>query len=199
MKAVIDKNLIDVFKLAYKANGGTWVPKGNVFGIRNPDDQKKDVWNDVLGFANDQLIMLCEGTTDPGKNATLTHKIGANHVIEGYYPGLWEISYSKKFGMDIFWQKGKVRTWDDVNHNFTFDPGDTITEAGPEHGILGHSTKKIDVPLIGDSSWACQVWRYWKEFQQIINVAKASNLKDFGYMLMTLKQENKIFYDMIWS
>ena len=197
MKTINDLKYIDLLKNAYLLNGGQWKP-GNLFGIRNPEGQEKDEWNDVLGFATDSTIMLCEGTTDPGKNATLTHRTGANHVIEGYYPGLWEIGYSKKFGMEIFWQKGKVRTWDDVNHDFKFDPGDTITEAGPEHGILGHSTKKTDLSRIGDTSWACQSWRYWREFMEIVVAARKTNIKTFGYMLMTLKSENKIFYDMIW-
>ena len=198
MKILTDPKYIDMMKYAYKLNGGTW-EKGNLGAVRNPENQKEDEWNDVLFFATDKEIMLCEGTTDPGKNATLTHRKGANHVIEGYYPGLWTIGYSKKFGMEIFWQKGKVRTWDDVNKNFEYDPGDTITEAGPEHGILGHSTKKIDLSRIGDSSWACQVWRYWREFMQVVEAARKTGQKEFGYMLMRLKEENKEFYDRIWS
>jgi hypothetical protein len=54
-------------------------------GIRNPEAAEKNVWNDVLITATDELVQLCHGTTDPGKTAAVKHRVRADHLQIGYH------------------------------------------------------------------------------------------------------------------
>ncbi len=191
MRRLTDIDKIEKMRDLYRLYGGEW-DKFNLFGIR--DESNPNTWNDTLGYATDSEICLFIGTTDPGRNATEQRHDGANHLAEGWWPRLWEIENRKRFGMDVFVQVGNVECWDDKNRNYIHDPSDPISSWGKEGGIFAHSTRKHDLTYVDNSSWACQVWRDYREFTIVIRKAKASGQKLFGYLLMIRKSHNEEFY-----
>jgi hypothetical protein len=75
MIEITDPNEIAALKEIYAAAGARW-DKFNIFGIQN--DENPNTFNDTLGIATDEKIILCIGTTQPGKNATEKKAGGAS-------------------------------------------------------------------------------------------------------------------------
>jgi len=190
---------IGEMKEAYLMNGGTWNKEGNLLGVRN-EYAKPNRWGCVLGIGSDKKLMLCMGTTRPGKPATEKKKGGAEWLGLGYHVDIWKRpEFGQKFGMEVFKQSGKISGFLDANRNYIHDPSDPLfQDVGPEAGAWGHSTHKTDLSFINNSSWLCQVWKFYREFNSIVKEAKISDQKFFSYMLFGLKTETQKFYDMVY-
>ena len=192
MKIFENKNDIERLKQLYLLNGGEW-GICNLFGIRN-ERGTPNTWCDTLGLATDKKILLGVGTTRPGKNATESKS--AEHLGVGFHRDLWKRpEYGSKYGMDVFKQVGTIYGFYDANKNYVYDPSDpTFENVGPQTGCWMHSTKKTDLQFVNDSSWLCQVWKHYKEFEQITREAVVTKQKLFSYLLMLLSNDNKMFY-----
>ncbi|HPA71668.1 MAG TPA: hypothetical protein PLI62_14230 [Spirochaetota bacterium] len=198
MTTITDPSKIKLFKTLYDLNGATW-NKFNLSGISNSADAENDVWNDVLIAASDEVILLCQGTTDPGRAATLQHSVGADHLQIGFYKDLWEIGWHG--GKDKSWRHRafvqgmrQVSTVRDTNRNFIVDPEDLLITDKAGWGMNGHTVIGPRPATIGNWSWGCQVWLFRNEFEKVLSLAEKSGMKLFSYLLMPLKSENKEFY-----
>ena len=101
--------------------------------------------------------------------------------------------------MEVFKQHGEINGFLDANRNYLHDQSDPIFEnVGPEAGCWMHSTQKTNLSEVNNSSWLCQVWKFYKEFNKITKAAKESDQKYFGYMLFALKTEVQEFFDMVY-
>jgi hypothetical protein len=192
MKIFEDRSDIEHLKELYLLHGGKWA-KGNLCGLRNSFGTPNQ-WNCTLIFATDKKIIAGVGTTIPGKNATESKP--AEHLGIGFHKDLWKKpEYGTKFGMDVFKQVGTIYGFYDKNKNYVYDPSDaTFEDKGPEIGCWMHSTKKTNLKYVDNSSWLCQVWKHYKEFEQITREALATKQQIFSYLLMLLSNDNMMFH-----
>lgn len=153
----------------------------------------------MLIAATDDLVLICQWTTDPGKNATKEHKVGADHLQIGYHKDLWEIGWH---GIKDKWWRYRAFVQDerlastvrDTNRNSTIDPGDLVVNDKPLWGMNGHTMIGTPSTTIGNWSWGCQVWLFRGEFEKVLALAEKSGMKLFSYFPIQLKAENGEFY-----
>jgi hypothetical protein len=169
----------------------------NIFGIRYEQNQKNDIWNDILGIWTYNNCYCWDGTTDPGKHATETKDIGAAHLCLGFHKEIWQIGIHKKsnpnFAHTALVQTGnKVKIWRDKNKNYIND--DNFADED-YFGINFHRASKYqDVLTIGNYSAGCQVTRNIKDFEFAITLItntqqyKNNNNFKFSYMLFDYKE-----------
>ena len=86
---------IERLKEIYSAAGAEW-SEINIFGIRNPEGQADDLFNDQIGIAAGDVVKLYQGTTDPGtwwtKNPiSAAGYRGAAHLCEGFHKNGWKV------------------------------------------------------------------------------------------------------------
>lgn len=178
------KEFIDKIKRIYAKRGFRW-EKFNLIGIRNEDDQKKDVFNDKIGYVTDDDFNFYKGTTDPGIEATNKKDGGAAHMCNGNHPKIWAIGKHAKgtaFEHEAFIQIGNsVKIWRDVDKDTKFDEGEPVQQG--YFGINCHRASANTVEKIGPYSYGCQVVKNKKEFEELLNAAKESGLRYFSYTL----------------
>lgn len=192
---------IELLKECYLMNGGKW-GRFNFGGIRNDRNQDKDGFNDVIFGATNEIMILMQGTTDPGKRGTEKSVKGVCHMIEGFHANAWALGWhggkDKAWRHEAFIQVASVPYWRDKDKDFEISGKDAIIYDEPASGINIHSTMG-DPSEVGPWSIGCQVVRHMEEFIKLRELAKKSGMPLFSYMLMTLKRENKFFYDMIFG
>ncbi|HOO52478.1 MAG TPA: hypothetical protein PLK94_14470 [Alphaproteobacteria bacterium] len=158
----------------------------NLFGIRYSENQKADVFNDIIGCIADGILYYFDGTTDPGRRATENRSNGAAHLCLGYHPDIWHIGiHGKKnpaFAHEAFVQTaGPVTIWRDKNRNYEQDDFDMI-----EKGYFGINLHRASIhgsDVIGPYSEGCQVTSEPDSLEMLLNLAKESGEKKFSYML----------------
>jgi len=173
------------------------IEEANLFGIRFEEDQKKDIWNDILGIWTQHNVYCWTGTTDPGKHATETSSIGVAHLCYGYHKDIWQKgihgSNNPNFAHPALIQTGnKICIWRDENKNYENDEGRYIEGY---FGINWHRASKIhDVPTIGNYSAGCQVTLNSQDFEFGLNLIfntnkfKENNNCKFSYALFNHKE-----------
>lgn len=198
MITITEPSTIKSLKSLYALYGASW-DKFNLLGIRNAADADKDVWNDVLVAATDDVVLLCQGTTDPGRSATLQHGVGADHLQIGFHKDIWEIGWHG--GKDKSWRHRAfvqgmhpVSTVRDTNRNFIIDPDDLLVTDRAGWGMNGHTVIGPRPAKIGNWSWGCQVWLFREEFERVLALSEKSGMRFFSYLLVPLKSENEEFY-----
>lgn len=198
MKTITNPLKIKLLKRLYELNGATW-KDFNLSGISNAADAEKDKWNDVLIASTNDVILLCQGTTDPGRAATQQHRVGADHLQFGFHEDLWETGWHG--GKDKPWRHRAfiqgmhlVSTVRDTNRNFIIDPEDLLVTDKAGWGMNGHTVIGPRPATIGNWSWGCQVWLFRDEFEKVLSLADKSGMRLFSYLLIPLKSENEEFY-----
>lgn len=173
----------------YMKKGAPW-DVFNLFGIRFEENQKKDVFNDYIGFATDLAINWFPGTTDPGREATEKKEGGAAHLCLGYHKNLWEIGMhprtlteqNKAFRHKAFVQASPCLIWRDKDRDGVKDAGDPVVR-----GIFGINLHRASIKgsaLIGPYSYGCQVCQLPGSLDILLHNAEKSGLKLFSYMLL---------------
>lgn len=165
------------------------IEEANLFGIRFPEDQDKDIWNDILGIWTQHQVYCWPGTTDPGKHSTETKEQGTAHLCLGYHKDIWQVGvhgkHNPNFAHPALVQTGnKVWIWRDKNKNYEDD--DFAQEEG-YFGIDWHRASRVkDVPVIGPYSEGCQV---------------SLNIQDyeFGFNLILNTEKFKQDHECKWS
>jgi hypothetical protein len=153
----------------------------NIFGIRDEDNQGKDLFNDIIGIATDETIKLYTGTTDPGawwtrNPVTAAGVTGAAHLCEGFHREAWRVGiHSSKtpFAHEALVQTGNsVKVWRDVNKDFVRQ-GNEPVQSG-YFGINIHRAGIDDPKYIGKYSAGCQVIQDHKQFLEFMAIVKAT-------------------------
>lgn len=171
----------------------------NLFGLRDPERQKEDVFNDFFGVwipgRNDILIALA--TTDPGVKATNEKEGGAAHLDAGYHPRIWVIDTHAadipSFAHLAFCSRqGKgclpTRVWRDRDRDTKLGDRDAY-ETG-YFGINAHrASVQRDEKTIGLYSFGCQVVQNAKDFEEIRKAASEVAGADYRYDYMILTKE----------
>lgn len=192
-------NITDL-KSLYKKFGGDW-GEVNIFGIRNEYDDKSDLFNDQIGIATDDVLMLFSGTTDPGlwwtsHPASYQGVTGAAHLVEGFHPHIWRVgthASGTPFAHQALIQTGnKVKFWRDVDKDQIRDSADPVQEGYV--GINLHRAGMNDPRTIGRYSAGCQVVMKHMEFASLLSVVlksdayrKEREFARFSYLLMNIK------------
>jgi len=201
MITTVNPEHIEALKMAYDANGGRF-SRFNLFGIRNTADQGRDIFNDVIGAATNDIIILMQGTTDPGKRGTEKSVKGVCHMIEGFHENAWAIGWhgskDKSWRHEAFIQVASVPYWRDKDRDFDISGRDAIIYDEPASGINIHSTMGKPEE-IGGWSIGCQVSRDMAEFIKLRDMAKKSGQALFSYMLFDLKSEVRQLYKMVFG
>jgi len=196
----IKKLTIDAVKKIFEDGGGEW-GEVNLFGLRNEADQQADLFNDFIGICSGDIIKVYAGTTDPGAWWTL-HPVtasgatGAAHLCEGFHKNAWRVGIHAQgtpFAHEALVQTGnKVRIWRDLKSNFTRDDSDP--EQSGYFGINIHRAGLDDPNKIGKYSAGCQVVRHHKDFDELLEIVKASETfkknktgARFSYLLLNIK------------
>lgn len=176
-------DLIPQIEAMYKKYGGVLDPEFNQFGIRNPENQNKDIFNDTLGIylPKEKKVLIYTGTTDPGTSCTFKKSGGAAHMCEGFHKDIWVLEIhakisNPKFAHEAFCQRpehetGPVKIWRDVNKNYIED--DNVYQSGNWFGINKHRASKLYVVHeIDDYSWGCIVAQDAKDHEKEVEIAK---------------------------
>jgi len=164
--------LLSKLRMAYDARNFQ-IDEVNIFGIRFPEAQDQDIWNDILGIWTDHNIYCWQGTTDPGRHATENKEGGAAHLCLGYHKDIWQIGIHgasiPAFAHPALVQTGNVcRIWRDVNKDY--EDNDNKIETG-YFGINFHRASKINnVETIGFYGAGCQVTQDIQDFEFVLNL-----------------------------
>jgi len=196
-QATVKISFYDYIKEKYTSKGNKW-DDVNIFGIRNEDDQDRDIFNDYIGIATNGKVYIYQGSTDPGKYWTQVGGYnkdgkGVAHLCHGYCRNVYQVGIhgSGSFAHEAMVQTGnEVKVWRDVNNNYTYDNGDTL-----EIGYLGiniHSTLRDDVVKVGQYSAGCQIIKNYTDHKKFMEIIKGSdkyknnNKACFSYYLFTI-------------
>lgn len=201
MITITNQEEIDNLKTAYKTNGGEW-GKYNLGGIRNPSGQARDIWNDVIFAATNDMLILCQGTTDPGRRGTEKSVKGVCHMVEGFHKNAWAIGWhggkDKAWRHEAFVQVASIPYWRDKDRDFEISGADQVIYDEPASGLNIHSTMGKPEE-IGGWSIGCQVIRDMAEFRKVIDMAKKSGFPLFSYMLFSRKREVEELYNKLYQ
>ena len=171
----------------------------NLFGLRDPERQKEDVFNDWFGvwIPNRHIVMMTKATTDPGIKATNEKEGGAAHLDAGFHPMIWAIDTHAAsipaFAHEAFCSRRErgckpTRIWRDRDRDTKLGDKD-VYETG-YFGINGHRASALrDVAEIGLYSFGCQVSDNKKDFEEILKAAKESCGANYLYDYMILMRE----------
>ena len=188
---MINKKKLEYIKNLYFKHG---IPLKsiNLFGIRNEEKQKKDIWNDIIGFFTEDKIYFYKGTTDPGYYWTLNPSLkqGTAHLCLGYHNKIWKISKhrGKYTALCNRWKCNKTRIWRDINKDTKFDKNIEKFYKG-HFGINLHRASALYLlNKIGKFSAGCQVLQDSKNFNFLISKCIESKQKYFSYFLFDKSQ-----------
>lgn len=173
--------LYESLRSLYALYGAPW-DEVNLFGVRNPADQKLDVFNDWLGIADREgNVRVFKGTTDPGKSATRDTAGGAAHLCLGYHPDLWVVdthSPSKPaFAHEAFCSRqhlgcARQRIWRDRDRNYRQDPADPVQF---DYFFINlHRASIRGSEHIGPYGEGCQVLSRPDDLAEMLGMAKAT-------------------------
>lgn len=196
----IKKLTIDAVKKIFEDGGGEWGGV-NLFGLRNEADQQSDLFNDFIGVCTGDVVRIYAGTTDPGawwtKNPiTAAGATGAAHLCEGFHKNAWRVGVHAQgtlFAHEALVQTGyKVKIWRDVDKDYEMGEKDLVQEG--YFGINIHRAGLDDPTKIGKYSAGCQVVRHHKDFEELLEIVKASETfkknktgARFSYLLLNIK------------
>lgn len=196
----IKKLTIDAVKKIFEDGGGEW-GEVNLFGLRNEADQQSDLFNDFIGVCAGDAVRIYAGTTDPGawwtKNPiTAAGATGAAHLCEGFHKNAWRVGVHAQgtpFAHEALVQTGyKVKIWRDVDKDYEMGEKDLVQEG--YFGINIHRAGLNDPTKIGKYSAGCQVVRHHKDFEELLEIVKASETfkknkagARFSYLLLNIK------------
>lgn len=171
----------------------------NPFGLRDPDRQTDDVFNDYFGvwIPGRGEILLSASTTDPGIKATREKEGGAAHLAAGYHPRIWVMDTHAadipSFAHMAFCSRQNkgclpTRIWRDRDRDTQLGDRD-VFETG-YYGINGHrASVQRDEKTIGLYSFGCQVTQNAKDFEEIRKAAADVGGADYKYDYMLLMKE----------
>jgi hypothetical protein len=176
----------------------------NLIGIRDSNNQEKDVINDYLGFWSEDKFFICKGTTEPGvywvKDKTERNKQGTFHLLEGFHEAIWCFGTHKGYEAltNTYPYCKPTKGWRDANYDFTKNDKDIIV--CDYFGINFHRMHPLQiVDKIGKYSAGCQVVQDSKNFEYIKSCLKntkmyhLNNKVTYNYMLYTIDQIPKEF------
>ena len=197
-KAILTQYLADKYKLPLSKD---YI----IFGIRGakPDGDGNDlcdskqsinIFDDTLGFINQDECQVFKGTVDAGTKYTLSpmNKEGCFHLNNG----LWLAQRAIHIGNEAFnlygkYPSGKLEGWRDSNRNFLNDEKKIYYDAT---GVDIHAGSGTDI--IDGWSAGCQVLRgnwksnEWKTFKQTLY---ASKQRSYLYCLLDFSELDKYY------
>jgi len=203
-KAILTQCLADKYKLPLSKD---YI----IFGIRGakPDGDGNDlcdskqsinIFDDTIGFINQDECQVFKGTVDAGTKYTLSpmNKEGCFHLNNGLWLAQRAIHfkneafnlYGKTLG-DNYKRIGSLEGWRDTNRNFINDEKKIYTDATGVDIHAGSNTDKIDgwsagcQVLRGD--WKSQDWKTFK------GTLYASKQKSYYYMLLDFSELDKYY------
>lgn len=189
--SITEKTSVEKIKELYMKYG---VPfkEANLFGIRHEENPELDTFNDFLGIATNDIVLLFPGTTDPSVKWTQTPisgVAGAAHICLGYHPGIWVIGIhcaDTAFAHEALIQIGNsVKIWRDLNKDYKYENNEPITSG--YYGINFHRAHPKDIAqTIGSYSAGCQVLQNAEDLATILNMLKSTTL---------YQQNNQITWD----
>lgn len=179
----------EYIKSLYESKQAKW-EEINIFGIRFEENQNKDIFNDYLCIAHNNIVNIYKGTTDPGKYWTENggaagDSLGVAHLCEGYHHKVWQVGIhlpnNPKVAHEALIQTGNaVPIWRDKNRDY--ENNDNILLTG-YWGINCHRANYFgETPNIGLWSAGCQVFASIDNFAQFLSIIKNS---------ISYKQNNK--------
>lgn len=169
--------------------GAKWNDEINIFGIRDENDMRYSVWNDLICLAvrgKDHLWKIYSfiATCDPSaywssnanrrKHGWATN--GAAHMTDGFHPNIWIVG--KHRGYTALTQRGnKVKIWRDLNENFTDDDEERLIKLGiSNNGYFGLNLHHGgNAKRIGLYSAGCQVIQRKKSFKKFMKLVMTNN------------------------
>jgi hypothetical protein len=183
-------NRLQILKNLYR-NHGAQTSIFNLFGIRNAEKQKEDIWNDWIGYFTDTEIHFYRGTTDPGIYWTLNpmNPKGTSHLCLGYHKRIWTIDkhQGKYTALCNNWKCYRQKVWRDLDEDTMEGPNDMI-----DIGWFGVNLHRADalqiITSIGKYSAGCQVIVNPESFNQLLYKALESKLYWFDYFLFDKSQ-----------
>ncbi len=169
----------------------------NIVGIRSTEldgedfDDRCHVWwyeGGELAFSKNYTI-----TTNPGtyylKNPIAGSK-GTLILCPGQHINCWQVGMHKGKQLAFVQTGAPMQVYRDRNRDGKMDFDPKTIEAG-YFGMNGHHGALSDVNLIGQWSAGCQVWRFHKAHQDMMNLvqdnAKKTKQKDYTYTLLEQK------------
>jgi len=179
----------------------------NFFGVRNEDDQRKDIWNDILGLFSGEDLYMFLGTTDPGDYFTRNpmNPKGTAHLCLGFHKRIWRVDKHKKKYTALCnrWGCNKQKVWRDVDKDFKQTKKDII-DIGYFGVNLHRASAMTLLQNIGRYSAGCQVIRSNEDFGKLMSVVlnsktyKKNKLATFNYFLFD-KSQISFYSDVITS
>lgn len=186
-----------------------WFPKQSsnydmfVFGVRSFNlNQTSDSFNDVLGIAyyvgTKSVLILCSGTTDPGKSELTNPSFiaaqqeGTAIVKEGQYRRAYKYGYHGigNWRHKALIQVAPITIYRDRNGDTTLDIGKEVKTTTGLYGINIHGSTLWDnteLKEIGRYSAGCQVFNKANEYKQFMQTCeyqiKAGLGDTFSYTL----------------
>lgn len=188
---VFMEHKLDYFKNLYLKHGIN-LSRFNAFGIRNEDNQNKDIWNDIIGYFIEDDIHFYKATTDPGRYYTLNpiNTEGTAHLCLGYQENIWKIDkhQGKYTAFCNKWNCEKTKIWRDRNQDYKFDNKNEKVYSGHFGINLHRSHRDKLIGTVGKYSAGCQVIRNPNSYKTFIEQAIKSEMKKFSYFLFDYKQ-----------
>lgn len=162
----------------------------NLFNIRNLNNLRKDVFNDLSGFFTENEIHVFQSTTDPGKKCIQDGGPGRGALFlkEGFHKKTLCIDIHNKRVGQAFCHRPKLRYLDgqfagcnlqgiyrDYDRDFNIKNNPKVLYDG--RGANVHPAHKYKIlRKIGNYSAGCRVYLIWKEFQFALSEAKKTDM-----------------------
>ena len=163
----------------------------NAFGIRNEENQDKDVWNDFIGYFTDSgALKIFKGTTDPGIYWT-EHPLnvnGCSHMCLGYQENIWIVGKHRGLYTALCnrWPAYRIKYWQDIDKKLVY--ANEAIQKGWAGMNLHHANDKMVSLSIGEWSAGCQVVLRIENFNDLITAATNSKQYYFSYFLFDKSQ-----------
>lgn len=163
----------------------------NIFGIRNEEKQKEDIWNDWIGYFTNTDFQIYKGTTDPGIYWTVNpmNRLGTAHMCLGYHKKIWTVGkhQGKYTALCNTWKCLPTKVWRDFDKDTIQDANEKIEKSWI--GLNLHKSNDLAIMTkIGKYSAACQVLVDHDNFEKLLQSAIASKQLWFDYFLFDKSQ-----------
>jgi len=175
----------DYMLMQYRKYGGSLdpsFPEGPyIFGVRNEDDIRDSVWNDIIGILINGKIYCTLGTTDPSAYFTFNRMSprGCFHMKACFQKNIWRLGKHRGYeALSNTGSVGPVYGWQDGNNNFLYDDGEDSSGVFAINLHHGFSTPE----KIGLHSAGCQVILGKEVFEYYLEIIKSSRkVKTIGH------------------
>lgn len=187
------KVTIDSLKATVTALGYKWFEdRPNIIGLRT-NIVVSNLFNDYIFVAYNNILSCWIITTEPGVDALVTpmNPLGAAVLKPGQYVDSWELGFHKQRpDHKALIQVKPITVYRDNDKDGIAEV--TTTETTGLYGVNIHGTKVgRDRNDIGAFSAGCQVFRNWKDKEELMKIcesAKTITKNKFTYTLLTEDQ-----------